>query len=144
MINNLKSKIQTIIILSPSFILPSAKAEPFSLIFVTYIPTSSGMCGTSTPPCMLNPKPEIQNQSMKFTYKICFFTKIIINFTNTICDEVIHEGFGDNKACPVILSLQVWNHLTDSNMNGKSVKNFKLYRPQTTRLASELSNFLQL
>lgn len=39
--------------------LPSMAAAPPGMIFVMKIPGSSGMCGLSTPPAMLNPRPEL-------------------------------------------------------------------------------------
>lgn len=39
--------------------LPSMAAAPPGMIFVMKIPGSSGICGLSTPPAMLNPRPEL-------------------------------------------------------------------------------------
>jgi hypothetical protein len=53
----MRTPVITAMSLSPVVSLPSCSAAPPSMIFVTNIPLSPGMCWFPTPPAILKPRP---------------------------------------------------------------------------------------
>lgn len=78
-------------------------AAPFSRIFVTKIPLSSGMCGMSYPPRMLNPRPS---------------TKIRLG-------ELMHSGEWERNCCDIIFVMrQLWYYEWQFTINQSGTSDF--------------------
>ena len=115
--NFYEEELPTSRILSPSDNLPSAAAAPSSRILVTNMPLSSGICGMSYPPLMLNPRP---SANITENNSIQYFSSIII-FISCNMLQAIDSAVYDNRLCRVKLRTEIQVRFTGMRIRGKKL-----------------------